>query len=152
MPIPVGWDTREPLCGENDPYGREDTANKYVKTLWTNFTNEHNADDGTHKTTGLVQFTADTYDSSAGDKTISLPSAASGCTVQYLEIYADLTQYPVCASADMSANDTKELGTAAFQSDMIKDITTAGEFTVGQDDAVNAQGSTETYYYCVWYA
>lgn len=54
MSAPIPWDSSaEPLCGEGDPYGRSDTANQYARTLWNNFIEEHNQDDGSHKSPGL---------------------------------------------------------------------------------------------------
>jgi hypothetical protein len=149
MATPTGWissgPNREPLCGANNPYGREDTANQYARALWTNFIAEHNQDDGTHKTGGLAKIETGTYTSSAGDKTVSLTD--SNLSIDVLLIVGDLWEQPVMATSGMTANNTKEFGTAALQSDSIKSIATDGEFTVGQGDEVNAQGSTETYYY-----
>ena len=144
MALPIGWDTQEPLAGENDPFGREDTANKYVRTVWINYQSQHN-DDGSHKQVGLAKIADGSYTSSVGDKVINLTD--STLQIDTLIILSDLSQFPVLVSADMTSNDSKEFGTAAFQSNLIKDISTAGQFTAGQDDAVNAQGSTENYYY-----
>ena len=51
-------------------------------------------------------------------------------------IWRDDTEYPVLYSADMTADNTKELETNAFQSNMIQSVGT-GTFQVGSDVAVN---------------
>ena len=55
-------------------------------------------------------------------------------------------EFPVIKSADMT--DSKEIGTDAFGSQRITDITTAGEFTLGTDTSVNDSGVV--YDYMVW--
>lgn len=140
--------SREVLAGVGDPYGRSDTANQTAREFWANLKAEHN-EDGTHKVGGLSVIEEGAYSStiSGGDKVVSLTN--SSLIIDYIMITSDLTQYPVMASADMTANDTKEFGTNAFQTNMIKSISTTGQFTVGTDDAVNAQATSEDYNYFV---
>lgn len=153
MATPTGWNsTTEPLCGENDPFGRIDTANKYGKGLWDNFTAEHNQDSGTHKLGGYCIFESGSFSNDTGDVVVSLSRAASN--IVFLEIFSvseDVYQVPVFSCVNMAADETKEIWIAGFNSDQIKDIDTLGEFTVGEDDAVNAQSGSITYYYNVWY-
>lgn len=145
MAVPVGWDsTYEPLCGENDPYGRSDTANKYAKMLWANFTAEHNKDDGSHKTRSLQKVEEGTYTGSGSGQTIALSD--SSLQIEDIMIVVDYAVWPVIRSTSMA--NTQELGSTGLAANKITDISTTGEFTVGTDDTVDKSG--ETYYYTVW--
>lgn len=145
MAVPVGWDsTYEDLCGENDPYGRSDTANKYAKTLWTNFTAEHNEDDGSHKTRPTQKVEEGTYTGLGTGQTISLSD--SSLQIEDMMIVGDLTEWPVIRSTSMA--NSQEFNSTGLAANKITDISTTGEFTIGSDDAVDKVG--ETFYYTVW--
>lgn len=134
MAEPTGWDTREPLCGENDPYGREDTANKYAKTLWSNFIAEHNSSDGSHTFSGdACTIEYGTYTGTGIEHAVELEN--SSLLVKQILVKADnAALYPGWGFFS---------GSSAFT-----DLSTPGEFTVGTNVYVNTLD--ETYYYIVW--
>lgn len=134
MPTPTGWITTVPLCGENDPLERNDTANQYARGLWSNLLTEHNPD-GTHQTVGMSHAIVGTYDSSTGDKVVTLTEGTF--VIAGILILARGANLPVFANTSMPAG-------------LILDLSIPGQFTVGQDDRVNAQGSTITYDYLVF--
>ena len=131
MAEPTGWDTREPLCGENDPFGREDTANKYARTLWENFNTEHDSSDGGHPFSVTCAYEAGTYTGTGSSKTVDL--ITSNLLITQIFIAAEDTERP-----------TYYDGSATY----ITDIATAGEFTVNTNAKVN--GSGVEYYFAVW--
>jgi hypothetical protein len=147
MPTPIAWNsTNEPLCGENDPYGRDDTANRYARGWWANFCAEHHPADGTHTTGGLMQTVRGSYTSRAGRQTILLGPPLA---ITLILIVARGAYAPVLAMSSMPAGQSKLFLTADLQPNHITDLATPGQFTVGTADAVNAQSATVTYDYCV---
>ena len=124
----------------NNSEGREDVFNRAVKDFYGTFGVEHN-DDGTHKLAGLLYAEQGTYTGTGAGQIILL--TALTFTIKFLLISRPDTEAPVFISDEMTT--TKQIGTNAFQAGMITDITTAGQFTVGADAAVDAVGITYSY-------
>ena len=146
MPIPAGWDsTNEPLCGEQDPSGRADTANRSARAVWQNLCAEHNQD-GTHRKGGITQMIAGAYTSSAGNKVVALSNASLRIKMLWI-ILRGGTQPAVLATDAMPAGYAKLLTTAALQTNLVVALATPGQFTVGTANPVNWQGGAFVYDY-----
>jgi hypothetical protein len=116
------------------PDGAEDIGNRSAKDFYELWKLEHN-DAGTHKITGFLVLEEDTYTGDgAASQVVTLTN--TNLDIMALLISRPDTEYPVLRTTDMS--NTKEVGTNAFQASMITDISTTGQFTVGNDATVNA--------------
>lgn len=124
----------EPV-GAGNTDGKPDAYNRPAKQHYARHTLRHN-DDGTHKLDGILVCEAYTYTGLGTGQTVSLQN--SSITIAFIQISRPDTETPVFACANMSADETKQIGTNAFQSSFITDIATQGEFTVGSDAAVDA--------------
>lgn len=137
------WATyRERAVGADNVNGLEDTMNRAAKDFYAVWTQGHN-DAGTHKLSGFLLVEEATYVGAGTGQTISL--SHNDLDIIWIQITRPDTKTPVFASIDMTADETKQIGTNAFQSGMILDIGTPGEFTIGSDAAVDAVGITYTY-------
>lgn len=148
MPTPTGWITTDPLCGENDPYGRDDTANQYARTLWTNLCAEHNQD-GTHQGGALIVETG-SYQGNNSSRTISLRHAT--LSIMLLIITAQAEYAPIMAAATFPAGYSKVVGISALQSQLITSLATPGQFTVSANNTVNQTATTYDYAAYCWVA
>ncbi len=127
----------------NHPDGYADVFNRPNRDIYAVLSSQH-SDDGTHKLADFLIIEEGSYaGNSTDDRVYSL--TASSLQISFLMIIARGTQYPVLKSADMTGDNSKELETNAFQSNAIQDITTAGQFTLGDDASVNATGTTYDY-------
>lgn len=130
----------------NHPSGNPDNGNRPNIDLYETIGVEHN-DDGTHKTSGFLISEIYSYvGNGADDRNISLQNA--NIDIIFILIFKEDGEYPVFKSIDMVGDSAKQLGTNAFQTNMIQSITTTGQFQVGSDDATNKNG--DTYHYLIW--
>lgn len=125
----------------NHPNGNEDIGNRAMLDLWDLFSVEHDGD-GTHVTSDFLVVEDGTYTGTGAGHAESLTNA--NLDILMLWIWRADTEYPVLRTTDMS--NTKELGTNAFQANMITDISTTGQFTIGTDATVNANTVTYNYF------
>jgi hypothetical protein len=156
MAEPTGWrHLKEPLCGEDDPYGREDTANKYLRELHDRFRAQHE-DDGTHPASAgskmlVGQYTGD------GNSSHGIGLAESITPIR-VEIYSTGTYVPAIWTNDHLTVDpgppeqlvpegTKMLDSIAFSTTAVTGVG-AGVFFVGSDTDVNQGG--QTYFYVIY--
>jgi hypothetical protein len=104
MASPTAWDsTVEPLCGENDPFGRKDTANQYARELWSNLTAEHYKADGAHKAPLAVSEWG-TYTATGKKQTVTLVD--TDIDISYLEVYPHVnTTFPYMKISDWNGVD-----------------------------------------------
>lgn len=131
---------------ENHPDGNEDVYNRANKDIYATLGVGHN-DDGTHKLQGVLLFEQGTYTGDGNDdRDIALTN--TDLQIMFIIISRADTEAPVFASSSMDTDKTKQVGTNAFAADMIQAIDTAGEFTIGADAAVNANGIA--YHYAAW--
>ena len=104
MAAPIGWDTEEPFCGVGDPVGREDTANKYLRGLYSLFRVGHDANaahkSGVFGSTVFMKKECGTYAGTGGVWTKSLTN--SNLRIKRLEIIGDTTEYPVITDNTVS--------------------------------------------------
>jgi len=133
----------EEAAGANNTDGKEDTMNRASQDYYEAWKARHN-DDGTHKLDGFAKLLNDTY-LGTGVSGTTETLAVADLTIDYIQISRPDTEYPVLMSGSMAASGTKQVGTAALQGNMIIDISTPGEFTLGFDDAVNTSGVTYSY-------
>jgi hypothetical protein len=130
---------------ESQPDGREDVFNRAPKDFFTSLTVAHDYSTGAHAETGCMEFETGSYSGDSNDnRNIALTN--TGLTIVFILIWRDDTETPVVRTADMTGDNTKQAGTAAFQTDMIQSIATTGQFQVGTDAAVNATGVTYRYF------
>lgn len=123
----------------NHPDGNEDRGNRAMQDFYTSYTVQHDYATGAHALAGVAAVENGTYTGNGVDsRNISLSN--SSLTIDFLLIWRADTEYPVLRSSDMTGDATKELETNAFQADMIQSIATTGQFQVGTDAAVNANG------------
>jgi len=112
--------------------GTGNRANNVAIEIWTEFTEEHNAD-GTHSVTianNKIETGTYTGASGADNRVISMSDA--DFSIDSLVVFKDGSAV-VSVSSDMTADNSKVETTAAFQADYIQDISTAGQFTVGTE-------------------
>lgn len=131
----------EPV-GDGNTEGKSDTYNRPGKQHYARWKLRHN-DDGTHKLDGILVCEVYTYTGSGSGQVVSLQN--SNITIDFIQISRPDTETPVFTCSNMSANETKQIGTAALQSGMITSIATQGQFTVGSDAAVDASSVVYTY-------
>ena len=132
----------ERAVGDGNLSGLPDTMNRAAKDVYELWKLRHN-DDGTHKLDGILVCEPYTYTGLGTGQTVSLQNA--NITIDFIQISRPDTETPVFACSNMAADETKQIGTAAFQSSLITDIATQGEFTVGSDAAVDAIGVVYSY-------
>ncbi len=120
---------------ENHPDGNEDIFNRPAKDFFTSFTVQHDFSTGIHSETGCMIIEPYTYTGDGVDPQ-NVVTQNVNLVITFLMIWREDTQYPVFYSSDMTPDNTKELETNAFQSDMIQSVGT-GTFQVGADAAVN---------------
>jgi len=133
----------ERAVGDGNLDGLPDTMNRAAKQFYELWKARHN-DDGTHKLDEFLTTEEYTYNGSGSGQTVTLQNAS--LNILFIQISRPDTEYPVFQSADMTANNTKQIGTNAFQAGMITAIDTTGEFTIGSDAAVDASGVTYHYF------
>lgn len=127
----------ERAVGDGNTDGLDDTMNRAAKQFYELYKKRHN-DDGTHKLTGFCLPEIYSYTGTGSAHAESLVD--SDLEIVCIQIHRVDTEYPVVTCTAMSSDETKQVGTNAFQSGMITSIATAGEFSVGTDAAVNASG------------
>ena len=128
---------------QNHPEGNENVGDRACMDIYINFTVQHDYATGIHASAGCLISEPGTYQGDGADPhNISLDNAS--LDISWLLICRADSEYPVFASTDMTADNTKEEQTASFQSNQIQSIGT-GTFQVGSDTAVNESGVT--YYY-----
>jgi len=103
---------REPCYGDSDPAGNADTFNRACKTIWSNFTAEHDKD-GDHKS-GLTSDLAPWYieaktytGDGTGDRSITLTNAA--LDPKFTRVWDAVNAYTYFRTASMPA--TVSMGT-----------------------------------------
>jgi hypothetical protein len=125
----------EEAVGAGNIEGKEDTMNRAGMDQYRNYAVGHN-DDGSHVLSDFMFSEEDTFTGDGGASQI-VALTDTNLDILFIHISRPDTEYPVFASADMAVDETKEIGTNAFQADFITDIATTGQFTVGGDNAVN---------------
>ena len=127
------WAWHEPYDAENHPEGNEDVFNRAAKDFYALYDVGHVYSSGAHRLKGFLRLEQGQYTGTGIAHAESLTD--SSIDIFFAMVSRPDTEYPVIKSLDMS--DTKQVGTNAFQTGMITDITTTGQFTVGTDIAVN---------------
>jgi hypothetical protein len=128
---------------ESHPDGNEDVFNRPAKDFFTSFTVHHDYATGAHASTGCLVFEVGSYTGNGADnRNISLKNAS--LDIDFIFISRADGQYPVFYSTDMSADNTKELETSAFQSNQIQSVGT-GTFQAGSDATVNESSIEYSY-------
>ncbi len=138
---------KEPCYGDTDPAGNADTFNRACKTIWSNFTAEHDKN-GDHKS-GLTDdldpwyIEAKTYTGDGtGARTISLTNG--DLDVQVVRVWDAVNAYTYFRTQGMPA--TVSMGTNGISyTDKIIDMDT-GEFDI--DAGVNV--NLVVYFYVVY--
>jgi hypothetical protein len=124
---------------DNHPEGREDVGNRAMRDFYSLFGMQHN-DDGTHKLAStFLEFEENSY-IGAGAQTVTLTN--TDLDIDFLMIAA-ATGTPVLKSRDMW--NTKIIGASGFTAGLITDMTTTGQFSVGNNNLVSGIGTV--YYY-----
>jgi hypothetical protein len=137
----VQWEEYRDYANQVD--GREDIGNRSQQDFYATFTVQHDYATGAHAGAGMLVFEQEKYIGNGVDpQNVSLTNA--NLDIYFLLIWRADSEYPVFYSEDMSADNTKELETNAFQADMIQSVG-VGTFQVGGDAAVNE--NLITYYY-----
>lgn len=102
MATSPGWITTKPLCGVNDPLGREDTANKYLRGLYRKYRVGHTAA-AAHKSgiynVNFAVMEVDDYPGTGAEQTIYLTN--SNLLIQIIKIVGDTTEYPVISQFEL---------------------------------------------------
>jgi len=119
----------------NHPDGYPDVANRPMRDFYDTFGVEHE-DDGVHKTSSeMIYSEAVEY---IGNGTDDRNIFTSQSQPRVLFILREDTNAPVLKTASMGADETKELGVAAFQANMIQTMAPDSDtIQIGDDVAVN---------------
>jgi hypothetical protein len=149
MPNPNWITYRERTNGVNSD-GYPDVSNRPARTIWSNFTNQHDKT-GTHKsdlTDGLCVIETDSYTGNATDNTdITLQNA--DLDIKYLRIWSEESAFFWYTTEEIGVFMTNGSFSSQGHSadDRIKSIGT-GTFRIGDSDDVNKNGST--YYFTAY--
>jgi hypothetical protein len=113
-------------------------GNNVASEIWTIWLEEHD-NTGAHTIT-LQHKRIETIDWSGNDAdNRDITCAITDLDIDHIEVYED--GMPVATkTTDMTGDNTKDEDAAAFAADLIQDITTNGQFTVGT--GLNASGNT----------
>jgi hypothetical protein len=91
------WNINEPLAGENDPLGREDTANRYLRGLYSLFRAGHKEDGQTQSIVyngfAFSEMETGTYPGNSGSQTVTLSN--SNLVIKALETFPENAEAPV---------------------------------------------------------
>jgi hypothetical protein len=138
MATPQWVHFKEPCYGDTDPAGNADTFNRACKTIWSNFTAEHDKD-GDHKeglTTDLDPWyiEAKTYTGDGtGARTIDLTNAH--LDTQFVRVWDAANAYTYFRTHDMPANTSMGTNGISYTDKITAED--VGEFSVDAGLNVN---------------
>jgi len=130
----------EEWVGDGNTDGKPDTMNRAAKDFYYDLWSQEHDDDGTHVTSDFLQLENGTY-TLAASGVVSLTNTS--LQLQGVLVARPDTATPVIRTTDMTG--TKVLGETGFQTDVITDLTVAGQFIVGNASGVTASGVTFDY-------
>jgi len=149
MPNPTWISYRERTNGENSD-GYPDVSNRPARTIWSNFTNQHDKT-GTHKsdlTDGLCVMETDSYTGNATDNT-DITLTNTDLDIKFLRVWSEESAFFWYMTEDLDSEEVNlSLSSQGYlAAGRIKSIGT-GTFRIGDSDDVNKNGST--YYYTAY--